>query len=80
MTPSISSDNIDGDVVDKGLDMSQNFQYWTRTFRLAQNIKSEDYITQEDNLAQKCSMKNARVHKIPRRDKIDDNLDLGPQK
>ena len=40
------TDNIDGDVVDKWLDMSQNLQDWTRTFRLAKNtLDSKDYAT-----------------------------------
>ena len=32
LTPTMVTDNINGDVADKRLDMSQNLQDWTRTF------------------------------------------------
>ena len=38
MNPSLSSDNIDKDVVEKWLDTSQTLHEWTRVFRLAKKI------------------------------------------
>ena len=76
MTPIILRNNIDGDVVDKWLDMSQNLQDWTRTFRLAKNtLDSEDFATKEDIAAQKQSMKNARAYKTSRKERINDKFD-----
>ena len=79
LKPTISSENIDDEVIEKWLSMSQTLQDWSRTFRLAKTtLESEAFATRDKLATHKISMRSAREYKTPRKEVKDDGFDDKP--
>ena len=74
--PSISTENIDENVVEQWVTIRQTLKSWTRLFyAVKQGFKEKSYLTQKDLMAEKRATKIARDFKTPKKEKVEKMFD-----
>ena len=72
-SPTISSDKVDPDMIEKWLGMNQTLHTWTRIFRVVKSsLEAETFVTQDELMAEKRAIKETREYKTPKKIKVDE--------
>ena len=78
-SPQVSTKNIDQDVLDRWMGMSQTLKSWQRMFRLTEKtLKTEQIATKDNLMAGEKEMKKNRDYKTPKKPKLERILKSSP--